>query len=92
MEVWFVYIIECLDKSLYTGMTNDLESRLTKHLSKKGAKYTRSRGVNKIVHTEKFSSKSEALRREMEIKSWERGKKLELIKSIAKRRKEPNLP
>lgn len=81
MGIWYVYILECKDKSLYTGVTNDIEGRILKHISGKGAKYTKSRGVKKVVHTEVYESKSEALKREHEIKSLDRLKKLELISS-----------
>lgn len=79
MPYWFVYILECLDGSLYTGITNDLSARLEKHRSGKGAKYTKSRGVKKIVHTEKFRTKSRALKREAEIKGYNREEKLAMI-------------
>jgi len=79
MKSWFIYILECKDKTLYTGMTNDIESRIAKHASKKGAKYTRSKGVGHVVYSEKFKTKSEALKRESEIKSWPRKEKLKLI-------------
>lgn len=81
MTAWFVYILECSDGSLYTGVTNNVGARLEKHRAREGAKYTRSRGVKKLVYSEKLSSKSEALRREKEIKSWRRTNKLLLIKN-----------
>lgn len=80
MATWYVYILECSDKTLYTGITNDLEQRLKKHIEKKGAKYTRSRGVRKIVYSEEHPTRSDAMKREREIKSWSRGEKLRLIK------------
>lgn len=80
MSLWFLYILECSDGTLYTGITNDLKSRLEKHREGKGAKYTR-RGVKKIVYSEKFRAKSKALKREMEIKGWNRAEKLEFISS-----------
>lgn len=79
MKLWHVYILECSDDSLYTGVTNDIQSRLYKHMSKKGAKYTKSRGVKRLAYTEEFDTKSEAMKRESEIKSWDRTQKLELI-------------
>ena len=77
--MWFVYIIKCKDGSLYTGYTNDLEKRLEKHKSGKGAKYTRSHKPQKIVFSEKYDNKIIAQRREREIKSWTRKEKLEFL-------------
>lgn len=79
MPKWYLYILECSDKTLYTGITNDLAARLAKHKSGKGAKYTR-RGVRKIVHIEKFTSKSAAMKRECEIKKWGRAEKLRFVR------------
>jgi len=75
---WTVYILECADKTLYTGVTNDMEGRLAKHLKGTGAKYTRGRGPYKVVHTELYRTKGRALRREAEIKSLGREQKLRL--------------
>ena len=76
---WFVYILRCADDSLYTGSTNDLEQRLAKHNLGKGAKYTRSRLPVKIVYSEQLASKSEALKRECQIKKMNRTDKMQLI-------------
>jgi len=77
--MWFVYIIECKDKSLYTGITNDIDRRFLQHQKGIGAKYTKSHPVKKYAYSEKFRSRSLALIREAEIKSWERKQKLLLI-------------
>lgn len=77
----YVYIIECKDGSLYTGWTNNLKKRFKDHSEGKGAKYTRGRGPFKIVYFETFDEKRDALKREYEIKSFTRDKKLELIKN-----------
>lgn len=78
--MYFVYLIQCSDQSLYTGITNDLERRFKQHKNKKGGAYTKFHTAEKIVYTETFLTKGEALRREREIKSWRREKKLDLIK------------
>lgn len=78
--MWSVYILLCEDDSLYTGSTNDLENRFKTHLSGKGSKYTRSHKPKKIIHTEEFKTKSEALKREIEIKSWSRDKKITTLR------------
>lgn len=82
--MYFVYLLQCYDDSIYTGITNDLERRFAEHKNKKGGHYTSSRNVEKIIHTEEFATKSEALKREAEIKSWKRDKKLKLINSRGK--------
>lgn len=79
---YFVYILKCVDESLYTGSTNNLEKRLKEHNnSKQGARYTKTRRPVKLVYREKFKTKSEALKREIQIKGWPRSKKLNLVYS-----------
>lgn len=77
---WFVYILECSDKSLYTGMTNDVARRFSQHKSGWGSKYVRTRGAEKIVYVESFRTKRKAMKRELAIKSYSRQQKLKLIK------------
>ena len=79
--MFYVYIIRCADGSLYCGYTNDVEKRFEKHKSGKGAKYTRSHLPLEIVYIEEFESKSDALKRECEIKSMTRSQKKKLINS-----------
>jgi putative endonuclease len=76
---YYIYILECRDGSLYTGITTDLVRRLAEHKEGKGSHYTRSRQALKFVFTEGNLSRSQALKREAEIKSWKREKKLKLI-------------
>ncbi len=78
---WTVYILECADKTLYTGITNDLESRLAKHAKGIGAKYTRGRDPYRVVFTERHRTKSRALGREAELKSLGRAGKLRLAET-----------
>ncbi len=75
---WCVYILECKDGTLYTGITDDLQHRLTVHNSGKGAKYTRGRGPVILRHQEPCESYSQALRREIRIKQLTRQEKLAL--------------
>ena len=77
--MWFVYILQCKDNSLYTGYTNNVEKRFEIHKLGKGGKYTRSHKPVKIVYIEKFQTKLDALKREREIKSWSRVEKLKLV-------------
>ena len=76
----FVYLLECRDKSLYCGWTNNIEKRLKLHKEGKASKYTRVRRPVKLVFSEKQKDKSQALKRELEIKSFSRAKKLALVK------------
>ncbi len=77
--MWFIYILKCADNSLYTGLTNNLKQRLIDHNNGKGAKFTRSRLPVLLKYFEPFPSKSEARKRESQIKKWSRSKKLALI-------------
>ena len=79
---WCVYILECADGSLYTGITDDLQRRIKAHEGGKGAKYTRGRGPLKLRYQELLDSQSEALRREYQIKTMKRADKLQLIVSL----------
>ena len=76
---WTVYILECGDGTLYTGITNNLASRVLAHESGQGAKYTRGRSPFKVVYKETLENRSKASKREGEIKALSRMKKLELL-------------
>lgn len=80
----FVYILRCADGTLYTGWTNDIKARLQAHNRGHGAKYTRSRLPVRLVYGEELADKSQALRREMEIKRMSRLQKLALIAAYAR--------
>lgn len=82
---WFVYILECKDSSLYTGITNSLENRIKAHNSGKGAKYTRARGPVVLRYYERVRDKSTAAKRECAIKKLSHQQKLNLISTIKKR-------
>jgi putative endonuclease len=83
MSISYVYILECSDKTLYTGTTGNIEKRIRKHNSTKaGAKYTRGRRPVKLVYVEVCSTPSIALKREAEIKKLSRAQKL-LLTSIS---------
>jgi putative endonuclease len=76
----FVYILECADKTLYTGYTTDIARRVVEHNEAKvGAKYTRGRRPVRLVYSEKFSTRGEALSREADIKKLTRMEKIELF-------------
>ncbi len=77
---YFVYILECADKTYYVGCTNDLEKRLHEHNGlKSGAHYTKIRRPVKLIYKEKFPDLSSARKREARIKSWTRVQKKTLV-------------
>lgn len=76
---WTVYMLECADTSLYTGITVDLARRLEAHSKGKGAKYTKRRGPFTVVFTELQETRGKALKREAAIKAMTREEKLALI-------------
>ncbi|MDM5271799.1 GIY-YIG nuclease family protein [Sulfurovum sp. zt1-1] len=80
---YFVYILQCADDTLYTGIATDISRRLKEHnSSEKGAKYTKSRRPVALVYSEAFPDRSSASRREYEIKKkMSRAEKLSLIGS-----------
>ena len=78
---WKVYILKCVDGSLYTGITTDLVRRLGEHNKGKGAKYTRSRLPVELLYFKKFPDRSSALREELRIKKLKRKEKLYLIEN-----------
>ena len=79
MAKHYVYIVKCKDDSLYTGYTTNVEARIATHNAGKGAKYTKIRRPVVLVYQEMFDSKSEAMRREYEIKTFTRQQKLKMI-------------
>lgn len=80
MKPWYIYILETMDGRFYTGATNDIARRITQHKAGKGARFTRNFGFKKLLYKEGFLTKSDALKREKQIQSWTRQKKVELIK------------
>ena len=78
----WVYLLRCADESLYTGWTNDLEKRVKSHAAGRGARYTRSRLPVELVYCECLPTRSEAMRREAQIKRLARAEKLALIQEF----------
>lgn len=78
---WTVYILRCGDDTLYTGITNNLETRIIKHDQGTGAKYTKGRGPFQVIYREECSSRGEATRRELQIKGLSREDKLKLVQT-----------
>jgi putative endonuclease len=76
---FYIYIAECCDGTLYTGWTDDLDKRAKTHNEGRGGRYTRSRRPIKMVYSEEFASKREAMSREWAIKKMRRAAKQSLI-------------
>jgi len=77
----YVYILECADKTYYTGWTNDLNRRIEAHNKGLGAKYTKARLTVQLKYFEEYQTKEEAMKREYEIKKLTRKQKEILINS-----------
>lgn len=77
--MFYVYFLECRDGSFYCGYTNDLEKRVLTHNKGIGSKYTKKRRPVKLIYSEKFNSRSEAMKREYSLKQLTRKQKEELI-------------
>ncbi len=76
---WYIYIIECEDKTYYTGLTWKPDLRWTQHLSGFGAKYTARHKPRKLVYLEEYDDFRQAKRRERQVKDWSQKKKRKLI-------------
>ncbi|MEI6533397.1 MAG: GIY-YIG nuclease family protein [Candidatus Roizmanbacteria bacterium] len=77
--MWYLYIVECSDGSLYTGITTDIGRRVHEHNNKIGAKSVRGKLPVKLVHSEQYPDNVTAAKRERQIKSMPRKKKLEIV-------------
>lgn len=76
---YFVYLLECEDGSLYTGITTDVARRFAEHQKGIGSNFTRAKKAARIAYSEEHPDRSSALVREAEIKKWPRKKKLSLV-------------
>lgn len=86
MADWFVYIVRCADRSLYTGVAIDVRERVATHNRGRGARYTRGRGPVRLVYTERAGTRGAALRREHAIKCLTRAAKQQLIRNTSRRK------
>jgi len=77
----FVYILECSDGSYYTGWSTNVSRRLATHNSGHGSKYTRLRRPVRLAYTEPQLNRSDAMKREAQIKRWSRARKESLVRS-----------
>lgn len=85
MNSWYVYIVRCADRSLYTGVATDVERRAAQHNAGTASRYTRGRRPVRIVFFEPQPTRSEALKREYAIKSLSRRAKETLVSSARSR-------
>jgi putative endonuclease len=82
MRQYFVYIMTNRSRTLYTGMTNNLERRVEEHRSKLVPGFTGKYNITRLVYWEEYRDVREAIAREKEIKGWVRSKKISLINSM----------
>ena len=80
-KIWQVYIIQTNTGKLYTGITTNIGRRFSEHKKKKGAKYFRLENPKKVIFIEVCKNRSEATKRELEIKRFNRNKKVKLVKN-----------
>jgi len=80
-EKWWIYIVECADGTLYTGIALDVDARIVQHNDGTGAKYTRGRRPVRLVYTETARGQSAALRRELALKGQSAVEKRLLLKA-----------
>lgn len=80
VPTWFVYIVRCADRTLYTGVAIDVRARVQAHNAGKGARYTRARLPVRLVYREPVESRSAALKREYAIKQLRLDEKRKLIR------------
>jgi putative endonuclease len=78
----FVYIVRCVDGTFYTGYARDPQARERAHNRGRGARYTSGRRPVTLIYVERFRSKGRALRREIEIKRWDRKRKELLVRNV----------
>ncbi len=78
VQRWYVYILECADNTLYTGITTNITRRMSEHESGKGAKYTKGRAPLKLIYTEECDNRATASKRENAIKAMPREEKANL--------------
>jgi putative endonuclease len=83
-KVNYTYIVECKDKTLYTGWTNNIEKRILDHNNGKGAKYTKGRRPVTLVYLEEYETKQDAMKREYYLKKLKKEEKYKLIEEYSK--------
>jgi putative endonuclease len=84
---YYVYVLLCDDGSFYTGYTRNVNTRLRLHLNGRGARYTRIHKPKRLVYTEEFGSRAEAMKRERQLKKMRHAEKSRLMRSTAQKKK-----
>jgi putative endonuclease len=79
--MYFLYLLECMDGTIYTGITTDVKRRFAEHKEGIGSRYTRSRKAKRLLYAEKHRDRSSASKREAEVKRMTRTKKRALVKT-----------
>lgn len=72
--MWYVYILECSAGRFYTGVTDSIERRFLRHKTGQGGRFTKIFGAEKLLYHEKFSTRRDAVNREVQLKGWTKGK------------------
>lgn len=85
--LYFVYLLECEDGSIYTGITTDVARRFVEHQNGIGSNFTRAKKAKRLLYDEEHPDRSSALKREAEIKKWSREKKITLVASARRNQK-----
>ena len=83
-EPWFCYMLRCKDGCLYAGMTNDVAVRVEKHNRGFGPEFTKKRRPVELIWSQEFADRFAARAREVELKGWNRKKKLSLVAGLEK--------
>lgn len=78
--MFYTYVLLCDDGSFYTGSSSNAEERFLTHQEGEGGRYTKLHKPTKLLYTEEFETKSEAVRREFQIKGWSHNKKIRVLK------------
>ena len=81
-DIWFLYLIECLDGSIYTGITKDVEARYAAHAAGKGARYTRSHPPAKLLASMEYADRSSASKAEYRVKQLTPTEKRHFINNL----------
>ena len=84
---WEIYLVECKDGSLYTGITNNLRNRMDAHISGKGSKYVRAKGFSRLLARKLCFDKSDACKKEYLVKKLSRDEKIEWFRIFSMRNK-----
>ncbi len=80
---WHLYMVRCADDTIYTGISIDVSSRVTKHNSGRGAKYTQARLPVRLIYSESQPDRISAMKREIQVKRWNRKMKEKLAKGFS---------